>query len=176
MFRFSKVLLILLPLIFALLSLPGCSSSKKGSKTSIIKRSYHDITARNNLYFNAKDYKNALIYFQLAASELTSPDAKLQAKFYYARSLQLTQQSKRALIEYDAVMKVTPVGGKNPFEERCLLESARLFFDLGNLDKALENFETLAKTAKTKEFKEEALVRGGLLAAEAGKAANTSAA
>ncbi len=122
------------------------------------------------LRFNAKDYKNALGYFQLATAELTSPDAKLQSRFYYARSLQLTRQPKKALIEYNAVMKATAAGAKNPFQERCLLESARLFFDLGNLDKALENFEALAKTATTREFKEEALVRGGLLAAEAGKA------
>lgn len=55
MLRFSKVRLILLSVITILLLLPGCSSSKKGGKTSIIKRSYHDITARNNRYFNAKE-------------------------------------------------------------------------------------------------------------------------
>jgi len=121
------------------------------------------------LRFNAKDYKNALPYFQVAASELSDPAARLQSHFYEARSLQLTGQAPKALAEYEAVMKLTPPDSKNPFRERCLLESARLFFDLGDLKKALSHFEELAETAKTQDFKEEALVRGGLLAAEAGK-------
>jgi len=119
--------------------------------------------------FNAKDYKNALGYFRLATSELTNPEASLQSRFYYARSLQLTKQPELALVEYEAIMKTGAAGVENPFQERCLLESARLLFDLGDLNKALEKFEELAKTAKTQKFKEEALVRGGLLAAEAGK-------
>jgi len=119
--------------------------------------------------FNANDYRNALAYFQIAAEEMTNPSAKLQARFYYARSLQLTQQAEKALAQYELVMRAGDDPETNPYYERCLLETARLNFDLGDTDKALERFEILAEEAKTKEFREEALVRGGLLAAEAGK-------
>ncbi len=120
------------------------------------------------LRFNAKDYRNALAYFKVAKDELTNPEAVVQARFYHARCLQLTARPKEALAEFEAVM----AAGKpeeNPFYERCLLESARLFFELGDAAKSLERFQQLAETASTPEFKEEAIVRGGLMAAEAGQ-------
>jgi len=119
------------------------------------------------LRFNAKDYRNALAFFKVAKDELTDENAKLQAQFYYARSLQLTEQAKAALAQFEQVIKARP-SEENPFYERCLLESARLYFDLGDTKQAVERFKTLAETARTQEFKEEATVRGGLLAAEAG--------
>ncbi|MEX2580957.1 MAG: tetratricopeptide repeat protein [Verrucomicrobiales bacterium] len=119
------------------------------------------------LRFNAKDYRNALAFFKVAKDELTNPDAKLQAQFYHARSLQLTEQPKEALAEYERVVDAKP-REENPFFERCLLESARLHFDLGNTEEALDRFMLLADTAKTEEFRQEAIVRGGLLASEAG--------
>ncbi len=121
------------------------------------------------LRFNAKDYANALAYFKVAKDELTSPEAVLQARFYFARCLQLTAQAKEALAEFEAVMASGPAS-ENPFHERCLLESARLFFELGDTAKSLERFQQLASSASTPEFKEEAIVRGGLMAAESGEA------
>jgi tetratricopeptide (TPR) repeat protein len=121
------------------------------------------------LRFNAKDYRNALAYFKVAKDELTNPEAVVQARFYYARCLQLTAQGKEALAEFEAVMASSPAA-ENPFYERCLLESARLFFELGDTAKSLERFQQLAANATTQEFKEEAIVRGGLMAAEAGQA------
>ncbi|MEM6916076.1 MAG: tetratricopeptide repeat protein, partial [Verrucomicrobiota bacterium] len=94
--------------------------------------------------------------------------AKLQAHFYYARSLQLTQQPKEALAQYEQIL-ASSKPEENPFHERCLLESARLAFELGDTTKALEQFKSLADSATTREIKEEAIVRGGLLAAEAGE-------
>lgn len=120
------------------------------------------------LRFNAKDYRNALAYFKVAKDELSDTAAKLQAHFYYARSLQLTSQAKEALANFEAVMAAQPPA-ENPFHERCLLESARLLFELGDTAKSLERFQTLAANASTPEFKEEAIVRGGLMAAEAGQ-------
>lgn len=119
------------------------------------------------LRFNAKDYRNALAFFKVAKEELTDESAKLQAQFYYGRSLQLTEQAKPALAQFEQVIEAKPAA-ENPFYERCLLESARLYFDLGDTDKAVERFKILSETATTQEFKEEATVRGGLLAAEAG--------
>ena len=121
------------------------------------------------LRFNAKDYRNALAYFKVAKDELTNPEAVVQARFYFARCLQLTAQAKEALAEFEAVMASSPAA-QNPFYERCLLESARLFFELGNTAKSLERFQQLAASASTQEFKEEAIVRGGLMAAESGQA------
>lgn len=121
------------------------------------------------LRFNAKDYRNALAYFKVAKDELNNAEAIVQARFYYARCLQLTAQAKEALAEFEAVMASKPAA-ENPFHERCLLESARLFFELGDTAKSLERFQTLAASASTQEFKEEAIVRGGLMAAEAGQA------
>ncbi len=121
------------------------------------------------LRFNAKDYRNALAYFKVAKDELTNPEAVVQARFYFARCLQLTAQAKEALAEFEAVMASSPAA-QNPFYERCLLESARLFFELGDTAKSLERFQQLAASASTQEFKEEAIVRGGLMAAESGQA------
>ncbi len=120
------------------------------------------------LRFNAKDHRNALAYFKLAKDELSDPAAKLQAHFYYARSLQLTGQAKEALANFEAVLAAQPAD-ENPFLERSLLESARLLFELGDTAKSLERFQTLAANASTPEFREEAVVRGGLMAAEAGQ-------
>ncbi|MBU6180041.1 MAG: tetratricopeptide repeat protein, partial [Verrucomicrobia bacterium] len=120
------------------------------------------------LRFNSKDYRNALAYFKVAKDELSDPAAKIQALFYYARSLQLTGQAKEALANFEEVMAGSPAA-QNPFHERCLLETARLFFDLGDTAKSLERFQSLAASATTAEFREEAIVRGGLMAAEAGK-------
>ncbi len=118
--------------------------------------------------FNEKDYRNALAYFKIAKDELSEPAAKVQAQFYYARSLQLTGQAKEALAHYEAVMAAQPAAD-NPIHERCLLESARLLFELGDTAKSLERFQALATGASTPEFREEAIVRGGLMAAEAGQ-------
>ena len=120
-----------------------------------------------------KEYRNALAYFKIAKDELTNPEVKLQAQYYYARCLQLTQQNKQALVQFEAVTKAAPKE-KNPFLERAMLESARLHFELGDTELSLERFKELADTASTKEFKEEAIVRGGLLAAEAGDAEASS--
>ncbi|MEM9283272.1 MAG: tetratricopeptide repeat protein [Verrucomicrobiota bacterium] len=115
-----------------------------------------------------QDYRNALAYFQVAKDELNKPEAVLQARYYYARCLQLTQQAKEALAQFQEILKAGPPE-ENPFHERSLLESARLYFELGDGEKALKQFTTLADTATNDAFKEEAIVRGGLLAAEAGK-------
>ncbi|MDA7921006.1 tetratricopeptide repeat protein [Verrucomicrobiales bacterium] len=120
------------------------------------------------LRYNAGDFANALEYFRIAKNELTAEEAKLQARYYYARSLQLTKKSKEALAEFNAVIEGAPPE-KNPFYERCLLETARLSFDLGETEAALEKFIALSETASNREIKEEAIVRGGLLASEVGQ-------
>lgn len=120
------------------------------------------------LRFNDKDYQNALAYFKVAKDELTNAEASVQAQFYYGRCLQLTLKPKEALAQFDAVMASKP-GPENPFYERSLLESARLLFELGDPAKSLERFQQLAASGTTPEFKEEATVRGGLMAAEAGQ-------
>ncbi len=120
------------------------------------------------LRFNAKDYRNAAAFFKVSKDELEDANAKIQAQFYYARSLQLTSQAREALANYDQVLAAKPAA-ENPFHERGLLESARLLYEIGEKEKALERFQTVAKTGTTPEFKEEAIVRAGLLAAEAGQ-------
>lgn len=121
------------------------------------------------LRFNAKDYRNALAYFKVSKDELSDPVARNQALFYHARCLQLTGQAREALAEFEEVMAAQPGAAENPFTERCLLETARLHFELGDTAKSLERFQALAKSGSTPEFKEEAIVRGGLMAAEAGQ-------
>ncbi|MDF1814048.1 MAG: tetratricopeptide repeat protein [Verrucomicrobiales bacterium] len=125
------------------------------------------------LSFNAKDYKSAEVNFGIAAKELTADDAKHQARYYHARSLQFTKQLDRALALYDQVIRSNPDPKANPFHERSLLESARIYFDKGDKKKAKELFATLSKTATTQTIKEEAIVRGGLIAAEEGDIAES---
>ncbi len=120
------------------------------------------------LRFNDKDHRNALAYFKLAKDELVEAAAKLQARFYYARCLQLTGQGREALAHFEQVMSEETTD-ENPFLERSLLESARILFEMGETEKSLERFRTLGETASTPAFREEAIVRGGLMAAEAGQ-------
>ncbi len=121
------------------------------------------------LSFNAKDYPAAEKQFAIAAKELTAADAKHQAKYYHARSLQLNKKLDPALALYDEVIRSNPNMQENPFLERSLLETARIFSDKGEKDKAGETFRKLASTAITTEVKEEAIVRGGMIAWELGK-------
>jgi tetratricopeptide (TPR) repeat protein len=120
------------------------------------------------LRLNAKDYQNALTFFDVARKQLNDSKAKLQAGYYHARCLQLTDQPKEALAAFDRLVKEKPKED-NPLYERGMLEKARLQFELGSPEKALKTFSELAESASTKEVKEEAIVRTGLLAAEAGQ-------
>lgn len=120
------------------------------------------------LRLNAQDYRNALTYFEIAKKQLNNPEAKLQAGYYHARCLQLTKKPKEALAAFSQLMDDKPKED-NPFYERAMLETARLQFELGVAEKALETFKSLAESASTKDIKEEAIVRAGLLAAEAGQ-------
>lgn len=118
--------------------------------------------------FNTKNYPNALAYFQIAKDELNSPEAKMQALFYFARSLQLTQKPEEALAQFE-VVAAAKEPNPNPYAERATLELARLHAEMGDPVKALARFETLAQSSATTEIREEAIVRGGLLAAESGQ-------
>ncbi len=120
------------------------------------------------LRFNEKDYRNALAYFQVAKDQLSDPEARLQAHFYYARSLQLTLKTKEAIAQFEAVDAAQPAD-KNPFHERCQLEIARLLFETGDTAKSLEKFQALAAQTTTPEIREEAIVRAALMAAESGQ-------
>ena len=120
------------------------------------------------LSFNEKDYAAAKGNFELAAREMASPEAKHQARYYHARSLQLTKEYDRALTLYDLVIRNNPDPKANPFHERSLLESARIHFDKGGKEEAMKLFQKLASTATTPGIREEAIVRAGLIAAESG--------
>jgi len=120
------------------------------------------------LRLNERDHRNAVAYFKLAREELTDPEAKLLATFYHARSLQLSEQPREALAAFAEVLRAVPPE-TNPFHERALLEQARLHFELGDSAEALAAFTRLAESATTREYLEEAVVRGGLLAGEAGE-------
>lgn len=121
------------------------------------------------LAFNAKDYATAATNFGIASTELTAEDAKHQARYYHARSLQFTKKYDEALALYDQVIRSNPNPAANPFHERSLLESARIYFEKGDKKKAKETFAALAKSAITEGIREEAIVRGGLIAAEQGE-------
>lgn len=126
------------------------------------------------LNYNAKKYVEAQKYFAVAAEHLSSPEAKLPASFYLARCLQFIEKPKEAIAAYEKVLGAEPppsestVKWKNPFRERCLLETARLLYDLGDTDAAFVRFEELSGNAEDPEIREESLARAGLLATEMG--------
>lgn len=127
------------------------------------------------LSFNEKDYKNASTYFGVAEKELTSGEAKHEARYYHARALQLTNQFDRSLALYDQVIRSNPDPASNKHYERSLLESARINFEKGDKEQAKKLFSALTKTATTQAIREEAIVRGGLIAAEQGNIAESEA-
>ncbi|MCB1236199.1 MAG: tetratricopeptide repeat protein, partial [Verrucomicrobiae bacterium] len=117
--------------------------------------------------YNAKDFEAAASFFDTAVKNLASEEAKLQAMFYKATCLQLLDKPKEAVAAYDAVAAAKTKD--NPFSERCLLETARLQYDLGDAAEAFKRFENLIQSASKPEVKAEALARAGLLAAELGE-------
>jgi TolA-binding protein len=89
------------------------------------------------LKYNAKDFVAAIPNFALAVGHLSSPEARLQAEFYLARSYQLADRPDDAVKAYEIVANAkapdpaTAAQWKNPFRERSLLEIARLQYDAG---------------------------------------------
>ncbi|MEM7698878.1 MAG: tetratricopeptide repeat protein [Verrucomicrobiota bacterium] len=118
------------------------------------------------LRFQRQDFPNASKFFRIAANQLTEPAAKLQSRFYQARSLQQEKKDPEALKAYEEI--IADPAKDNPYQERAMLESARLYFNTGETEKATERFEQIVESASTPEIKNEALVRAGLLAADAG--------
>ena len=119
------------------------------------------------LKYNAKDYGNSVPYFELAEKNLAAPEGRLQALFNRARALQLTDQTKESIAAYELVLNQVKEG---PLYEPALLEVARLLFANGDSEKAYARFKELAGVAKDPEMQAEAYARAGLLAAELGKA------
>lgn len=121
--------------------------------------------------YNAKDYRNAVAYFELAEKNLSSPEGRLQATFNRARALQITEQTKASITAYEQVLTQVKEG---PLLEPALIEVARLLFSSGDTKKAYERFKELTQVAKDPEVKSEAYARAGLLAAELGKSEESS--
>ncbi len=116
--------------------------------------------------FNGKNYEAALPFFEIAQRELTNPEIKLQANFYYARCLQLLEKKDIALVVYQ---EVAAIEGENALREPALLEVARLLLDLGQPEKSFKAYSELAGISNDPDVRAEALAKSGLLAAELGK-------
>lgn len=114
------------------------------------------------LNFNAEDFDNAVMDFELASREADSPKVKYQAKYFNARSLQKLGKTDLALALYDQLIRTNPGTDTNHFQEKSALETARIFSDRGDLEAAREHYRTLIETATTRSIREEAIVRSGL--------------
>ncbi|GIV33665.1 MAG: gliding motility protein [Chitinophagales bacterium] len=134
-----------LPLCFLLFS--GCSSSKKTGKTSLTGKVYHDITARNNAYFNGKE-KLKIIQKNIAASHKDNYDDILDLQ-----TDRDVKTGKNFSNELDEVVKKASFAIKrhepSKWTDNSYLLVGKSYFLKGDFDAAIEAFQFI-----TTEFKD----------------------
>jgi len=112
------------------------------------------------IYFQNKDYANALPLYRKASVQLTETRAVNAARYFQARCLELTQSPLEARALFQLLADTTD---DNPFREASLLAVAGMYSDAGRKPDALDQFTKLIATTKDDGIKAEALVKAGLL-------------
>jgi len=110
--------------------------------------------------FNQDDYEEAASFFETALNKLDDDDLEGETRFFYAQSLQYSNQKQRAREEYEALLESPR---KSRFQERAELELAKLLLQEGKQKAALPYFTRLAKNAEDPVIRDEARFRAGVL-------------
>jgi TolA-binding protein len=111
------------------------------------------------LYYQEKQYRDALPLFRKASVRLKEPAVANSAKFYTGRCLEALGQTLDARITYEELASATD---HNPFQDASRLSLALLFKDSGRTADALKQAQALAKETSNADLKLEAMVRSGL--------------
>jgi TolA-binding protein len=119
------------------------------------------------IYYKEKDYALALPLYRKATIRNKDPMVVLSARFYTARCLEALQLNAEARAVYSDVLSVTD---NNPFRDAARMALGRLYAAAKRPGDAVEQYAALAKESAKPEVRAEALVKGGLLKIELGKA------
>ncbi len=111
------------------------------------------------MYYQEKQYREALPLFRKASVRLKDPAVANSAKFYTGRSLEALGQKLDARITYE---ELTTTAEHNPFQDASRLSLALLFKESGRTADALKQALSLASETANADLKLEASVRAGL--------------
>jgi TolA-binding protein len=115
------------------------------------------------LYYQEKQYRDALTLYRKASVRLKDPTVANAAKFFSGRCLEALGQKLEARINYEELVGAPK---DNPFHDASRLSYALLLKDAGRLSEAQKQVQTLAKETENPDLKIEALVRSGLWSLE----------
>ncbi len=115
------------------------------------------------LYYQEKQYRDALTLYRKASVRLKEPAVANAAKFFTGRCLEALGQKMEARTAYEDL-----VGSPrdNPFQDASRLSYALLLKEGGRAPEAIKQIQILAKVTENPELKLEALVRSGLWSLE----------
>ncbi|HSI12204.1 MAG TPA: tetratricopeptide repeat protein [Chthoniobacter sp.] len=112
-----------------------------------------------DLYYQDKQYRDALTLYRKASVRLTEPTVANAAKFFTGRCLEALAQKTEARATYEDLVN-TPKD--NPFYDASRLSLALLLKDSARVPEALKQIQALAKQTENPDLKLEATVRSGL--------------
>ncbi len=115
------------------------------------------------LYYQEKQYRDALTLYRKASVRLKEPAVANAAKFFSGRCLEALGQKLEARAVYEDLVSSPK---DNPFHDASRLSFALLLKEGGRLSEALKQIQTLAKGTENPDLKTEALVRSGLWSLE----------
>lgn len=116
-----------------------------------------------DLYYQDKQYRDALTLYRKASVRLTEPTVANAAKFFTGRCLEALSQKTEARATYEDLVG-TPKD--NPFYDASRLSLALLLKDSARTAEALKHMQALAKQTENPDLKLEATVRCGLWSLE----------
>ncbi len=111
------------------------------------------------MYYQDKQYRDALPLFRRASVRLKEPIVANAAKFYTARCMEALGQKFDARLTYE---ELTGTAENNPYQDASRLSLALLFRESGRTADALKQAQALAAETTNEDLKIEATVRSGL--------------
>lgn len=111
------------------------------------------------IYYQDKQYRDAMPLFRKASVRLKEPVVANAAKFYTGRCLEALGQKLDARLTYEELANSVE---NNPYQDASRLSLALLYHDSGRNADALKQAQALAKETSNAELKLEAMVRAGL--------------
>ena len=115
------------------------------------------------LYYQEKQYRDALTLYRKASVRLKDPAVANAAKFFSGRCHEALGQKLEARAVYEDLV-ASPLD--NPFHDASRLSFALLLKEGGRLPESLKQIQALAKQTENPELKVESLVRSGMWSLE----------
>jgi TolA-binding protein len=112
-----------------------------------------------DLYYQDKQYRDALTLYRKASVRLNEPTVANGAKFFTGRCLEALGQKLEARATYEDLVSSPK---DNPFFDASRLSLALLLKDSGRTADALKHIQALAKQTENPELKLEATTRAGM--------------